>query len=547
MKQTILPLILFLCSYGISTAQSLPTIKITYDGNHANINVPSTITDVDATVNGANVEITSSTTTAEYLYEVSGQSDEGSLTITGNYKLSLRLNGVALTNTKGAAIDIECGKRIAVELAEGSVNTLEDGIMGTQKAALYFTGHPEFEGGGTLNVTGNTKHAISAKEYLQLKKSTGTINILSAKSDGIHCGKGKVNNEHNYFEMKGGVVNIANVDGDGIDSDDYGTVQIKGGAVNITVDGNDACGVKADSLLTISGGLVNITVNGQGSTALKSNYATDINSGEVFIMLHGDGDKGVKCKTGATTVLNGGNFNMSGGNLEIFSLGMSLIEAEDTTKCMGISIDKDFNQTGGDIHVYAYGPEAYAYKVKGKELKTDGSFNIVRGPWSMNPTAYQYDMSSFIVVNFNDVLIDDYSNYAVGAFIDDNCVGVCDFSPSQFGILRIHNDSASEAPITFKLYDYDNETEYLLTADRDVTFKSLECYGEPSTPVILSVTTSERLRCDVNEDGFVDISDIVAVINHIAGTNYYRYADVNDDKTVDISDIVSIINYIASM
>ena len=52
---------------------------------------------------------------------------------------------------------------------------------------------------------------------------------------------------------------------------------------------------------------------------------------------------------------------------------------------------------------------------------------------------------------------------------------------------------------------------------------------------------------DVNRDGSVDISDIVAVINTIAGnTTYKSTADVNGDKTIDISDIVAIINIIAN-
>ncbi len=51
---------------------------------------------------------------------------------------------------------------------------------------------------------------------------------------------------------------------------------------------------------------------------------------------------------------------------------------------------------------------------------------------------------------------------------------------------------------------------------------------------------------DVNRDGAVDISDIVAVINTIAGdsANLPR-TDVNQDGKTDISDIVSIINLIA--
>ena len=51
---------------------------------------------------------------------------------------------------------------------------------------------------------------------------------------------------------------------------------------------------------------------------------------------------------------------------------------------------------------------------------------------------------------------------------------------------------------------------------------------------------------DVNNDTFIDISDIVAVINHIAGTVTYKKADVNKDNNTDISDIVAIINYIAA-
>ena len=51
---------------------------------------------------------------------------------------------------------------------------------------------------------------------------------------------------------------------------------------------------------------------------------------------------------------------------------------------------------------------------------------------------------------------------------------------------------------------------------------------------------------DVNLDGKVDISDIVAIINTIAGdTTYLATADVNTDKKVDISDIVAVINIIA--
>ncbi len=55
-----------------------------------------------------------------------------------------------------------------------------------------------------------------------------------------------------------------------------------------------------------------------------------------------------------------------------------------------------------------------------------------------------------------------------------------------------------------------------------------------------------RIKGDVNMDGKVDISDIVAIINTIAGnTTYINTADVNEDSMIDISDIVAVINIIA--
>ena len=53
------------------------------------------------------------------------------------------------------------------------------------------------------------------------------------------------------------------------------------------------------------------------------------------------------------------------------------------------------------------------------------------------------------------------------------------------------------------------------------------------------------LKGDVNTDGKVDISDIVAIINDIAGSTTYQFSDVNGDSKVDISDIVAVINIIS--
>jgi hypothetical protein len=56
----------------------------------------------------------------------------------------------------------------------------------------------------------------------------------------------------------------------------------------------------------------------------------------------------------------------------------------------------------------------------------------------------------------------------------------------------------------------------------------------------------EILRGDVNRDGKVDISDVVAIINTMAGeTTFKETADVNEDTEIDISDVVAVINIMA--
>ena len=59
------------------------------------------------------------------------------------------------------------------------------------------------------------------------------------------------------------------------------------------------------------------------------------------------------------------------------------------------------------------------------------------------------------------------------------------------------------------------------------------------------VTFGKEKKGDVNSDGEVDISDIVAIINVMAGTDGNISADVNHDGKTDISDITAIVNIMA--
>ena len=181
-------------------------VNITYNGTSAKVLVAGNIAKyLTITANGSNISITQDANLAEEItYSLSGSSSNGSFYMDGDYKATLALNNLTLTNTNGAAIDIENGKRIAVVLT--GTNTLTDSSNGNQNACFYIDGHPEFTGTGSLIVTGNTKHGITSGDYMLIE--SGTINVQSAVSDGLHV--------EQYFKMDGGNITIQ-ATGDGID------------------------------------------------------------------------------------------------------------------------------------------------------------------------------------------------------------------------------------------------------------------------------------------------------------------------------------------
>ncbi|MBR6979403.1 MAG: carbohydrate-binding domain-containing protein [Prevotella sp.] len=541
---------LLIASLAFTSLHAQGTVKVIYDGPTASVIIPDDVKGVTYTVSGAHVVINSTTITQEYTYSLSGASDNGSLTFNGNYKFTMSLDGLQLTNAKGgAAIDVECGKRVSVILSDGSTNTLADSPLGAQKAALYFKGHPEFKGSGTLNVTGNLKHAICAKEYIELKKTTGFINILGAVSDGIHCGKGNPDWENNYFQMDGGTVDIRDVQGDGIDADDYGTIRINDGAVSITV-GHAATALKADSIVSIKGGVVNLAVTGDDSEGIRARHTVDITGGQTSIIVTGNGSTGIKGKryTAGSTVLNGGFVNIGGGTTEIHVLGDAFVNEEGIKiPCTGIRADADLSMTNGEVDVYAMGLETLPVDVAGNDDRSRGTLRIIRTPWHTNAFDYQYDMTLYVVVEADGQRVDDYSTKAVGAFIGEECVGYGVFEDTNYGIMRVRSNSTEQQEVTFKTYDYNTALAFDATADRDITFNPSASIGSPSDPVVIGYT-SRGLLGDVNLDGMINITDVSLMVNYILSHAtdhfYFPNADIDGSNTVNITDVTLVINII---
>ena len=330
------------------------TVYVSYSGQSATVS-PENVTGIAVEMNGAAVNLTNNNTDREMCFVLNGESDEGSFTYNGTYKTCIRLAGVNLKSTTGAALDIKCGKRIALELLDGTENYLEDcaDSLG-QKAALYCKGHLEVSKGGTLTVKGNYTHAIKTKEYMLVKATTGGINVTGAQGDGIHAGQ--------YFKMNGGNVTVSGVKGDGIqaeankeDEDFDGQFIIRGGTLNVSVTERDVAAIKSDSLMSIKGGNITINATGDGDKCLKSKDDLYISGGELSITQSGkyivvNNDPGY-----VTSIKADGDIDISGGTIVINNTGEAgkgisadgnIITSEEDAE---LTINIKANGTGGTL------------------------------------------------------------------------------------------------------------------------------------------------------------------------------------------------------
>ena len=294
MKKTIIAAICLFA--GLMTGHAAPannTVEIVFNGETAIVSVAANIADyiTDKSNGSSHVKLVQSANVndavGEISYILSGSSDDGEFYLEGTYKTTIELDGLTLTNPSGPAVNIQDGKRIKVKVNEGTTNTLADGVNKNYNGCLHVKGHTEFKGKGTLNVTGNSKHAIYSKEYIQLKNTV--INVANAVKDGIHCKE--------YFYMESGTVNISAAGDDGIqveldddadatgatsdhEDENSGNFYQDGGKLYIS--GYAGKAVKADGTITFKAGTRNFTISETEDVTAISQIESDSAAGEVY-------------------------------------------------------------------------------------------------------------------------------------------------------------------------------------------------------------------------------------------------------------------------
>lgn len=352
------------------------SVVISYNGGGADVEVAGNVARfVDVALSGAHVNISQTNAEAvdddEITYTLSGESSDGSFSLSGSYKCTVQLDGVVLSNPNGAVVDITNGKRIRLSARRGTVNTMTDGVNGVQKGCLYSKGQLQLQGNGTLNVAGNTKHAIKSGDYISVKNLM--LNITKAVGDGISCNE--------YFLMESGDVTISGVGDDGIQCDidgdvstgemldhedeDSGNIYVSGGSVDISVTADAAKGIKSAGDVNVCGGNVVVRTAGGGvwdssnsKTKASACIAADGNvivaGGLLDLASTGNGGKGV----------NGdGVFTATGGVLTVKTSGNAVVASSNGTLST-VTSSQQLDRYDSD------------YKSSPKGIKVDGAIVV---------------------------------------------------------------------------------------------------------------------------------------------------------------------------
>ena len=168
--------------------------------------------------------------------------------------------------------------------------------------------------------------------------------------------------------------------------------------------------------------------------------------------------------------------------------------------------------------------------------------------WSVNEPDYQYDMTAYIELSLGGAVVDDYSNYEVGAFVGNECRGVAKVDSKNgytWLYLRIWSNDASGETIELKTYDKTTGKTYRVLETID--FVSQSMVGQPSSPMTATVKT--YTLGDVNDDGRINIADVASALSIMAGKSNDKFireaADANEDGRVNIADIAKILAIIA--
>ncbi len=301
---------------------------------------------------GASVSGTTATVTLAGDYKVTGSCSDGHIIVQAGKEDNVKLHfcGINLSSKENGPVFFESAKNGHIILVDGTTNTLTDSSTYTNasKAAIFAECDLKIKGEGTLNVTGNFKHAVASDDEIFFEG--GNVNVLNAVNDGFHSNDG--------IYLSAGTATVKAAGSDAFESELV--IDITGGTLNAAVTGE---GVKAATAFTMSAGTVNVTAADNG---IKSSDSAEISGGNVNITCTGNGIKATN-----TLNVNGGTITINAG-LDCFDAsGDSLLGTAGTLTVNNGTITVTSPTGEGFQGTYLY--------VKGGTIKVTNADNAFKG------------------------------------------------------------------------------------------------------------------------------------------------------------------------
>ena len=129
--------------------------------------------------------------------------------------------------------------------------------------------------------------------------------------------------------------------------------------------------------------------------------------------------------------------------------------------------------------------------------------------WSVNPSAYRYDMSLYLDVAFATGEKLDYEQYDVAAFVGDECRGVAEVLALPNGnnclYLRARSNSENGEQMSFRYRDK-STGEVKDIENVNFSFKSNERLGYPSSPYEVKIVIYHDIAISAGDGGTVNES-----------------------------------------
>ncbi len=291
------------------------------------------------------------------VYALTGSLDGGGIVVdvADSEDVTLVLEGVDVTNPEGSAIAVLNADEAVVVLADGSTNTLTDGVdyvfdapdVDEPNATLFSDTNLTIGGEGVLEVDGNHNDAIASKDGLVI--ASGTISV-AAVDDGI---RGK-----DFVDITGGTVTV-DAGGDGLKSDndddpERGHIAVSAGVLTIAA-GDE--GIQATTDIRVTGGEIDVRSTGD---AVHADGEIRIDAGTLTVA---SGDDGIHAD--ALVTINGGTITISesfeGIEAEVIEINDGMIDIT--------SDDDGINVASADTVAVEPGPEPGALPADGRPAR----------------------------------------------------------------------------------------------------------------------------------------------------------------------------------